>query len=987
MIRIFICAVASLASVLLAPAATQSIYINASPVNSPPSPAPQIDATAFVNQNQFNVSLSSGLPYQTLNTLFFTNRPSGNMTLTPGYRFDFFTNNLRLGMHTWVNQGSITGSTFLSVSATNIISPGALHGGPQGLIRLSGKNVDLSRARLRSGPSDAAAFFGGDNFGSNYTSAAGVTDIYWGVGTNDHVDNRGMAMQLTGFGADSLNYTSPLFESPFHQVITPSFFGSLFTNIVSVGGFNYGAFVHRTQTSPTNVVVQIVFAPTNSFDTNFTTDVRFYVPFGGTLALPIVQFKATDQDIVTLRENTNAVYLVDYSAFETNLFLARPFGGGTTRRPNIYEFFRTEPFQFRSSLSSNGLPYRGNTLYTPELIYNPNYRLASVTNSYAGYAASLASAASTNIFGGAFVEPTNLVGRVEINADTLNLDQTRIRGESAVIIRTADLIANSVGKVDAPFLTYNLATIDPEMVISNLAPATVRRLSGQVAAWTGRWRNYETTATGTNEIEFHVLIVDNFLNSVAPVSLSEFTASVDRLVIADDLRVQRTLRLDASSIHITGGLTLPFNTPWAHTNIIGLVNFTNSGVLNVAQTANFGADPAWPLENFLVFGTNMAGSQTIRANNVENYGCMVANAGVMEIEANSICLHGKPTILFTNVSTNLFFEPFIGIVTNVTTNTFTNSFGAKIASSSDLQIIGNGMSMSNSYLIAGGGDGAGALILSLDGSLVDEGLDALNFWEASAGIRLLSRPGTSDLMATWATSRAAQFVESENVWSGIDFGATVWGFQNNVALGKLTLDGQPNSLFRFAGHGDQCALYVDYLELAGNATNYNTALSIAPNITIYFAHANISPNKLDGRHNGRLRWVKEFTGPLSSTNITYPSGRTYTFNIGVVQNKDLDSDGDGTVNGEDPTPIYTDDSVDLRVAYETTPAKQAVISWFALGGSTSFVEYKTSLDSTTWHTLDVVTSGASPERLSRSDTIPNIVQQRFYRVRVYPPPL
>src|SRR4030095_1987050 len=89
---------------------------------------------------------------------------------------------------------------------------------------LSGQNVDLSRGRIRAGQSDDVLFFGGSTFGTNYSSALGVTDIYWGVGTNDHVDTRGMAIQLGGgFGLDALSYIPPFLQSPFHQVLDTRF--------------------------------------------------------------------------------------------------------------------------------------------------------------------------------------------------------------------------------------------------------------------------------------------------------------------------------------------------------------------------------------------------------------------------------------------------------------------------------------------------------------------------------------------------------------------------------------------------------------------------------------------------------------------------------------------------------------------------------------------------------------------------------------------
>src|SRR5881396_1745946 len=50
---------------------------------------PQVDAVAFANYGQFNIF--STLPYDTQNTLYFTNR--GTMNGVPGFRFDHVADN------------------------------------------------------------------------------------------------------------------------------------------------------------------------------------------------------------------------------------------------------------------------------------------------------------------------------------------------------------------------------------------------------------------------------------------------------------------------------------------------------------------------------------------------------------------------------------------------------------------------------------------------------------------------------------------------------------------------------------------------------------------------------------------------------------------------------------------------------------------------------------------------------------------------------
>src|SRR5439155_23733149 len=202
------------------------------------------------------------------------------------------------------------------------------------------------------------------------------------------------------------------------------------------------------------------------------------------------------------------------------------------------------------------------------------------------------------------------------------------------------------------------------------------------------------------------------------------------------------------------------------------------------------------------------------------------------------------------------------------------------------------MVVSNSFIQAGN-----SLIISATNRLMDSGTIGTNYWNTSGGFQMITLPAISDLLGTYMRSTTAGFdQESFHTWAAEDRGPSTFGYDNNLALGKLTLDGGRNGLFHFSAPLGQTgrALYVDYLELLNYATNNASgALDIAPDITIYFANANVNPAKLDGSNGGRLRWLPSFLGPLSSTNITYPSSRTYTFNAALCESPDLDSDGDG----------------------------------------------------------------------------------------------
>src|SRR3954471_13994260 len=185
--------------VLGAVAATQPIYINNSPVQviPPPQMAPQIDATAFVNRSLFQINdvYFTRLPYQTFNTRFFTNTSSGNIQGDLGSRYEFSSGNTREPMYSWLNQGTVSGDTFLVVSATNIVSTGPLLTGSQGLMRLTGGSIKLSGNALRAG-FGASGFSSGFNSISNYFNPDGVSDSWWGVGTNNVVRGNGPLMRL-----------------------------------------------------------------------------------------------------------------------------------------------------------------------------------------------------------------------------------------------------------------------------------------------------------------------------------------------------------------------------------------------------------------------------------------------------------------------------------------------------------------------------------------------------------------------------------------------------------------------------------------------------------------------------------------------------------------------------------------------------------------------------------------------------------------------
>lgn len=978
----------TLMSVVLASGAPVPVYRNSTFVQSPPGAAPVIDATTFINESYFEVNDFNiiPIPYQTTHTEHFRNEASGTMLGHPGYLFEYVNGNTRLPMTSWFNRGSIssyaspsnqiyalTTGNFVWVRSDGITNSGTLNATEQGLIKLDGNILNLTRGRLRTGTStDFNAFFGGGWLGNTngYFNDPGITDVYWGVGTNNVVAGMGATMQLsTPGGVPSF---SPPYSSAVHQAIQPTPSG-FFTNqgLVIQDSFQGNSFM--TAAFRTNIggetIVQVAFVKTNWFEPAITADVRFVNDFSDVGRTVVVGYHARERDVALDREITNSVYLFDALAFETNAVAVRNLAGTGTRRPSTYEV--SKGAFFSPFTLSNSAP---NVTYTNSLLYRTSFTDSAVNVDYAAYAAQIS---GLNITG---PDPATYPGRVEILANTLNLRETRVRAESTLIVRANNLVSNNLAQMSAPFIKYDVGTTQPTLVISNLAPPSVSRLSGGIRAWSATWRNTEVVGGVTNNFRFHVLFVDNTLTTNQPVSLHQFHVRGANIIVHDPLRVQQSLRVQGDGVHIksNAALNFPSTANWSGSTIVNVRNFTNDGRVILQGSAFVGTDRGFGYDNFVNRGTNEAALWSILAGRFENSGCLRSVLGRLDVSANNVILEGRPPWL----SSNLVFNP----------STFefelqpATNFNAKVEARTDLHIVTGGMSQSNAHLFAGTATLPGLLTIDASTRLTDAGAGQTNRWQASGGIQVLRYPSQArDLMYTYATVRATEGSEVIGLWPANDLGAVPLGYSNNLALGKLTLDGAEQSAIRLRGLASKTALYVDYLELLNNATNYlgeNPSMIVEPSLTLYFAHSNVEAAKLNGAQSNRIRWVKFFAGPLSSTNITYPSGNVYPVNISLARDADLDSDGDGTVNRRDRTPIYVAESVQLRATRESPQTNQVLLSWQALANSTSYLEFKPNISTGPWQLLRSTTAPASMRITVPDSTAGAGRTQRIYRVRV-----
>jgi hypothetical protein len=138
---------------------------------------------------------------------------------------------------------------------------------------------------------------------------------------------------------------------------------------------------------------------------------------------------------------------------------------------------------------------------------------------------------------------------------------------------------------------------------------------------------------------------------------------------------------------------------------------------------------------------------------------------------------------------------------------------------------------------------------------------------------------------------------------------------------------------------------------------------------------------LDGALDGRLKWVKEFSGPNSSVVVALPSGGSLTVNKGLRESIIIDSDGDGLANGYDPQP-FSEPKLDVSVA-SMAPLSMS-ISWQAAPLSSYQVEYQND-PAGEWILLQSVNNeSTSMQSMQVQDVIESPDAARYYRVRYNP---
>jgi len=953
----------------------QDLFLNTGTLQAtfPPEPLPVIDAVRVVNVGTIALTnLAIVQPIEFQNALYITNR--GRWLGSPGYRFqliDPMGNPQRRWAAVFHNEGLVQPNTaeisadlWLLIQATNIINRGRLEVSSLGQLNLTGDYVDLRGGEVRFQES------GSTNI------AVRTYDVHWGFNTN----------RIVG------RFAAPPLVSPFHVVQTIN--GQALAQVVLPVGFS--SHVQTYQQGPSNLMVQAVYV----YNGGEIQDAEVRMTPG----LSVIRWRGVVTNAVTQSRITNELYLTEFLTPDNYNF---NLTNGTLYVPSLNPVGAFQPFNFFLSGVDPGF-FSALPQVPPEDFDASIYSLGTnifVDTTNSGYRTRVIPAVmvpSETQPGSAF---SNVMGRIEVVARrALDLTQTRLSAPSYLRLESlGHFVGSTNAQIEAPYSAIRLASTNGLLEVRQLQLPRVSRIVGELQAWVGIWTNISAAGIG---LEYKVLMVSNYLSASSEPMVEELELKSQEgqreVRIADKLNVLGSLLIDAERLTLTTNPPVELSVPpWI------VQPFSPAGELNLLTNRISWAESTPRLRYLTNYGTiaisNGATFTGLRRppyhpsvfqepyNAFENYGRLIAEGLAIQ------------TVYFRNWGTSLATVGSLQLEAAEARlgSGGTNLWGRMAAPLGDLSLEAGRLVITNHVVTAGR-----RLVLGANQWLSD--LDTTNnVFTARDGLTLATRPTAGDLRGTTITNTAAPYSQNVIVWAGEDRGPIPAGFTNNVAIGRLVLDGGFGSTFAIQGTGERNALYVDQLILLNYTTNELnnafSALNIAPNITIYYADLLVGTNRLaepvdsSRYNNGRLRWVPTYAGGFyGSTNILIGT-REIRVNKALASSTERDSDGDGIPNASDPVPILVPEDVPITAHWEG--AQGLVLIWPSVPGATNTVWEATSLAAQDWRvvlqtnfaTLPLPPAGPCPAPPCPVNILPGRAAvrlpaatqgERFYRVEV-----
>ena len=990
------------------------VFLNEGQINGPLS----IDATQVINLGTMNIPFSV-VSFETRNTLVYTNR--GNITATPGINFlnvndagarspsaSFYNgpgatisaefSGFTGSLGPWENPYQPLYGGFVGVYATNIVNRGTIKGFYSGDIQIHGVNVDLASSRLGEGAIPFSTYTAGE---TNFFPETDLRDQWWrysetGIFLND----------LAGYNVGgALIVQTPQFRI-YRQVNNqPDDVGGPYVNLRLD---NPLAFVAKLQPSETNQQFEIVFVsnPDPAVDIDVSWEPGRDPNFPAYTAF--VRFTTIQPDLVSQGAGSGANQFVIEDTFGSNPneVLQLNVKTGTSQKPFNLSAYRAFPPQFIpgvpiGSVSTNSDFYEDMFTKWFDDAFPDGVTMTNLitTNRYATWAANLerypSSIAGVSGPGGGF---TNLAGRVMISGQNLNLSNARIQGQSLLSIQTDNLISSRGAVIDAPILNLDLATKNGNLVVQDLAKGSPSRFGGDFRMWSTTFTNF-WSVTGTNastgggtpiDIDddgvtdgcdtdgdgvidvtgdcptdtgggtetttnytaiYHVTVIQNTLTSGVGIFLNDLKVRGTNVDLRDEIRIDRGFAAAAENLTVSGSLNLVNQNDLTDSNLPGLLTLTNSGTISAPGFIGIGISPSPKLNVIANLGAISSAGISLGGTVIENSGSIQASGGNVQISAGDYVNNGGSLSSLFDSSINASNAVLSGI--QARSQVFFN--------------------------------------LNVSGNLSDGGTDFPGVIEAGYGINLLVKPATGNLLGTTVNLTAPEFGISESYWAAADLGPTQAGYQDNAALGVLSLDIAVGGVVSLSQVDSVNAMYVERLELSDLIyADLENALILSEGMTLYYTTTsdNVTPEELDGfvtAGGGTLRWVKDGSGSGGAELVTVRSGDGRSLRVpkALRFSQTLDSDGDGVMNASDTSPFDLVVVSQVEVIESQPPFIRVV--WMAAPGQTYEVQGTSDLKSGGWSAVKQIRNTSNAvQRTVFEDPVDPGSQAKSYRVIVNP---
>lgn len=590
------------------------------------------------------------------------------------------------------------------------------------------------------------------------------------------------------------------------------------------------------------------------------------------------------------------------------------------------------------------------------------------------------------------ISPTNGIGRLVIDAENLNLELARIRGQGPVIINSPNVTSTRLASIDAPFVQANLGSKSGTLNLNGVFQAAVQRLSGEVSIFSATFTNLaevqvpapppadpadppgDPITVGLEAI-IHVMLVDADLTPSFPTPFLDMTLKSTNVNIGDNLSVTRFARLETENLTVNGRLEIQGTAGPASDlslnalNAPILKNLTNNGVILVPNGVEFGTDRSIPLDSVIINGVLRTASLGIRSKDVVFGPASVVRAegGSLSIEANRIKIESAGDLAA------------VGIVIPVNDEAANVALPGNVRAYSQLSLRGDDIDLGGGTVISG----ATVDIVATNRFTVGDTGAAIG---AAYRFAVDAPPATLETRNLIVSISGQMFQETEFIWPGEDFGPSKAGFAAQ-SMARLDLDAGNFSLLTFRGPRATGALYVSELKISTNiAVMVGPTLvfkdigifNVAPGFTVYFGSAmdGVSGEQLEALSGGKFKYVPDgfLGGGFVSTLI---DGRSVQVSRSVRFSPLLDSDSDGIVNAFDKSPF---EGVVQTPNVVQDGERAFLIRWDGAGWGTYEVQYSDGL-SGQWQLLKRVTNTQGTKRLLWvRDPIPETDGARSYRV-------